>query len=61
MPKSIELLAELRTISLDNNKFKEIPNELKALPRLYSISIKKNEIEHISEDFFDSLLGLETL
>lgn len=34
---------------------------MKALPKLFSLSIKKNEIEHIAEDFFDSLLGLETL
>ncbi len=42
LPKGMELLTELRTISIDRNKFKEIPIVLKELPKLYSLSVQKN-------------------
>lgn len=38
-----------------------MPEVLKTFPKLYSLSICKNEIEVIPDNYFESLLGLETL
>ena len=37
-------LVNLRTISFNNNKLKELPIIFTYFPRLYSISAKNNEI-----------------
>jgi Leucine-rich repeat (LRR) protein len=51
----------LRTISLDNNKFTELPPVLKSFKKLYSLTCKNNQINLIEESFFDFLPNLETL
>ncbi len=45
LPSKIDLLLELRTISLDNNKFTTLPDGLRSLPKLFSLTARKNQIE----------------
>lgn len=45
LPVGMRELKELRTISLNNNCFKKIPDILTYYEKLYDLSIKDNQIE----------------
>ena len=54
-------LTNLRTISLNNNKLRELPLILQDFKKLYSLSVNNNEIKEIHDDFFNDMGQIETL
>lgn len=52
-------LTDLRTLSLDNNKFKQLPAAVLCYSKLHSLSLKKNLLEGLPDDMFLKLPEIE--
>jgi Leucine-rich repeat (LRR) protein len=51
----MENLVDIRTLSLNNNKFKTIPHQIKSYFRLFSLTMKDNQLESIDDDLISYL------
>jgi Leucine-rich repeat (LRR) protein len=54
-------LTDLRTLSLNDNKFQQLPDAVLCYSKLYSFSIKKNQLSSLPDEMFAKLPELETI
>lgn len=57
----MQRLTDLRTLSLDDNKFTHLPNPVLSYYKLYSLSLRRNQLESLPEGVFIKLPEIETL
>ena len=55
LPEGMENLVDIRTLSLNNNKFAAVPPQIKSYSRLFSFTIKDNLLESIDDDLISYL------